>query len=135
MHLIDTNICIYLINKKYEYLIGKFESFNKSEILVSAVTVAELEYGIAKSLFPEKNRLALVEFISSFEIVPFTYEDTQSFGLIRAYLNKKGTPIGPYDLQIAAQCLTRELILVTNNEKEFKRIPNLMIENWIMESN
>ena len=135
MHLIDTNTCIYLINKKYEYLIGKFESFNKSEILVSAVTVAELEFGIAKSLFPEKNRLALVEFISSFEIVPFTYEDTESFGLIRAYLNKNGTPIGPYDLQIAAQCLTRKLILVTNNEKEFKRIPNLMIENWIIESN
>ena len=135
MHLIDTNICIYLINKKYEYLLNKFESFNKSEILVSAVTVAELEFGIAKSLFPEKNRLALVEFISSFEIVPFTYEDTQSFGVIRAYLNKNGTPIGPYDLQIAAQCLTRKLILVTNNEKEFKRIPNMMIENWIIESN
>ena len=130
MHLIDTNICIYLINKKFEYLIRNFESFNKSELLVSAVTVAELEYGIAKSLYPEKNRLALVEFISSFEIVPFTHEDTQIFGLIRAYLNKKGIPIGPYDLQIAAQCLTRELILVTNNEKEFKRVPNLIIENW-----
>ena len=102
MHLIDTNICIYLINKKFEYLIRKFESFHKSELLVSAVTVAELEYGIAKSLYPEKNRLALVEFISSFDIVPFTHEDTQTFGLIRAYLNKKGIPIGPYDLQIAA---------------------------------
>ena len=135
MHLIDTNICIYLINKKFEYLIRKFESFHKSELLVSAVTVAELEYGIAKSLYPDKNRLALVEFISSFDIVPFTHEDTQTFGLIRAYLNKKGIPIGPYDLQIAAQCLTRELVLVTNNEKEFKRVPNLIIENWIIESN
>ncbi len=130
MHLIDTNICIYLINKKFEYLIRKLESFKKSELLVSAITVAELEYGIAKSLYPEKNRLALVEFISSFEIVPFTHEDTQTFGLIRAYLNKKGIPIGPYDLQIAAQCLARELILVTNNEKEFKRVPDLIIENW-----
>ena len=135
MYVIDTNICIYLINKRFEYLLKKFESFKKSEIAVSAVTVAELEYGIAKSLYPEKNRLALVEFISSFEIVPFSNEDTQSFGLIRAYLNKNGTPIGPYDLQIAAQCLTRDSILVTNNEKEFKRIPNLMIENWIIESN
>ncbi len=130
MYLIDTNICIYLINKKFEYLIRKFESFKKSEILVSAVTVAELEYGIAKSLYPENNRLALVEFISSFEILPFTHEDTQPFGLIRAYLNKSGTPIGPYDLQLAAQCLSGKLILVTNNEKEFQRVPNLMIENW-----
>ena len=135
IYIIDTNICIYLINKKHEYLLKKFESFKRSEITVSAVTVAELEYGIAKSLYPEKNRLALVEFISSFEIIPFKNEDTQSFGLIRAYLNKNGTPIGPYDLQIAAQCLTRNLILVTNNEKEFKRIPNLKIENWIIESN
>ena len=135
MYVIDTNICIYLINKRFEYLLKKFESFKKSEIAVSAVTVAELEYGIAKSLYPEKNRLALVEFISSFEIIPFSNEDTQSFGLIRAYLNKNGTPIGPYDLQIAAQCLTRDSILVTNNEKKFKRIPNLMIENWIIESN
>jgi len=135
MYVIDTNICIYLINKRFEYLLKKFESFKKSEIAVSAVTVAELEYGIAKSLYPEKNRLALVEFISSFEIIPFSNEDTQSFGLIRAYLNKNGTPIGPYDLQITAQCLTRDSILVTNNEKKFKRIPNLMIENWIIESN
>ncbi|MCD6396733.1 MAG: PIN domain-containing protein, partial [Spirochaetaceae bacterium] len=108
----------------------KFESFQKSEILVSAVTVAELEYGIAKSLYPEKNRLALVEFISSFEILPFTHEDIQPFGLIRAYLNKLGTPIGPYDLQLAAQCLSGKLILVTNNEKEFQRVPNLKVENW-----
>ena len=71
---------------------------------------------------------------SPFEIIPFSEIDTEYFGFIRAYLNKQGTPIGPYDLQIAAQCLARNLCLVTNNVKEFKRVPKLNIENWVQES-
>jgi len=131
MYLLDTDICIYLIKKKYEKLLHRIEQEKAFSIGISAITIAELEFGIAKSLYPERNKMALVEFLGSFEIIPFSDLDAEAFGYIRVYLNKKGTPIGPYDLQIAAQCLSRNLILVTNNIKEFKRIPQLKIENWI----
>ena len=131
MYLLDTNICIYLINKKSKKLLRRIEVEDAFKIGISAITVAELEYGIAKSLYPEKNKTALVEFLSSFEIIPFTDIDAEGFGSIRVYLNKKGTPIGPYDLQIASQCIARDLTLITNNIKEFERVPKLRIENWL----
>lgn len=112
-------------------LLQRIELQNTKDIGVSAISVAELEYGISKSLYPEKNRTALIEFLSSFEIIPFTDLDAEAFGNIRVYLNKRGTPIGPYDLQIAAQCISRDLILITNNVKEFKRVLNLKIEKWV----
>lgn len=130
MYLLDTNICIYLIKNKFEHLQKKIESEEPYKISISSVTVAELEYGIAKSLYPEKNREVLLEFLSPFEIIPFNELDCEAFGYLRAYLNKLGTPIGPYDLQIASQCISRNLCLVTNNEKEFERVPELRIENW-----
>lgn len=129
--MVDTNICIYLIKNKSEMLLQRIELQNTKNIGVSAISVAELEYGISKSLYPEKNRTALIEFLSSFEIIPFTDLDAEAFGNIRVYLNKRGTPIGPYDLQIAAQCISRDLILITNNVKEFKRVLNLKIEKWV----
>lgn len=131
MYLIDTNICIYLIKNKYENLHDKVVHEGMHRIAVSSITVAELEFGIAKSLYPEKNRIALLEFLVPFEIIPFTEFDCEYFGGLRAHLNKKGTPIGPYDLQIAAQCLARDLTLVSNNIKEFERVPELKYENWI----
>lgn len=131
MYLLDTNICIYLIKQKYSYLQKRVEQEEPFKIAISSITVAELEYGISKSLYPEKNKIALLEFLSSFKIIPFTEVDCEDFGALRAYLNKRGTPIGPYDLQIASQCLARKLVLVSNNSKEFKRVPNLKYENWI----
>ena len=130
MYLLDTNICIYLIKSKSESLLERIESEDAYNIFISSISVGELEYGIAKSHYPDKNRIALVEFLSSFEIIPFTDIDAQAFGNIRAYLNKIGTPIGPYDLQIAAQCITRDLTLITHNVKEFERVPHIKIENW-----
>ena len=131
MYLLDTNICIYLIKKKHIDLITTVMSKDPFELALSAVTVAELEFGVAKSLYPQKNRDILLEFLSPFQIVPFDEKDCENFGFIRAYLNKKGTPIGPYDLQIAAQCISRNYCLITNNIKEFERVPELKIENWI----
>ena len=133
MYLLDTNICIYLMKKKFPILQSRIEAESLFNIALSSVTVAELEYGIAKSKFPEKNRELLYGFLSPFEIIPFSELDAENFGYIRAYLNKKGTPIGPYDLQIASQCLTRNFCLVTNNVKEFERVPKLIIENWVQE--
>ena len=133
MYLLDTNICIYFIKRKFDYLEARVEQEEPFQIAISSITVAELEYGISKSLYREKNKIALLEFLSSFEIIPFTELDCEDFGALRAYLNKNGTPIGPYDLQIASQCLARDLVLVSNNIKEFKRVPNLKYENWIQE--
>jgi len=130
-YLLDTNICIYLINKKSEKVLRKLETKKPFSVSISAVSVAELEFGIAKSLHLEKNKMALTEFLASFSIIPFTDLDAEPYGLVRAYLSRKGMPIGAYDLQIAAQCLSRNLILVTNNTKEFDRIPNLRLENWV----
>lgn len=131
MYLLDTNICIYLMKGKYPELQKRVESEELFNIGISSITVAELEYGISKSIYSEKNRDLIYGFLAPFEIIPFTEIDTEDFGILRAYLNSKGTPIGPYDMQIASQCLARKLTLVTNNVKEFERVPNLSIDNWV----
>lgn len=131
MYILDTNICIFLIKNKSEHLLNRIMSCNKEDIYLSSITIAELEYGASKSLYREKNRQAILDFCSNFiNILDFTAEDTEAYGLIRAYLEKKGTPIGPYDLQIAAQGLTRNFTIVTNNYDEFARIPDLKVEDW-----
>lgn len=131
MYILDTNICIFLIKNKSEHLLYRIMSCKKEDIYLSSITIAELEYGASKSLYREKNRQAILDFCSNFiNILDFTTEDTEAYGLIRAYLEKRGTPIGPYDLQIAAQGLTRNFTIVTNNYDEFARIPDLKVEDW-----
>ena len=131
MYLLDTNICIYIINKKPQTVIDKIKTLKPSQIKLSSISVGELEYGVSKSINREKNRIALFDFISAFDILPFDDGDAEIYGLIRATLEKNGEVIGPYDMQIAAQAISNDLILVTNNEKEFKRIKNIKIENWV----
>jgi tRNA(fMet)-specific endonuclease VapC len=93
-----------------------------------------VEYGVCKSLAPEKNRNMLVQFLSPFEILPFDDRDAQVYGMIRSHLERQGTPIGPLDMQIAAQALSRCLTIVTNNAREFERVPGLELQNWSLES-
>lgn len=131
MYLLDTNICIYIINKKPLQVIEHIKSLQPHQIKLSSISLGELEYGVSKSRDRERNRTALLHFAAAFDIVPFDDADAEVYGLLRADLEKKGKIIGPYDLQIAAQALTRDLILVTNNTAEFERIPNLKLENWI----
>lgn len=130
MYLLDTDICIYLVKNKSDALIAKLKAAGNENVFVSSVTVAELSYSIAKSEQRIKNREALFKFLSPFEIIPFTEIDAEYYGGIRSNLEKAGTPIGPYDLQIAAQAISRSLTLVSNNEREFSRIKNLKLENW-----
>jgi Predicted nucleic acid-binding protein, contains PIN domain len=130
MYLLDSNICIYIINKRPEKVIEKIKQYNPPEIKLSAISIAELEYGVSKSNNREKNRQALIHFASAFDIVDFTDEDAEVYGLIRADLEKRGLVIGPYDMQIAAQAISRNCVLVTNNVKEFERIRNIKIDNW-----
>jgi len=130
-YLLDTNICIYIIKKRPQSVIDKFKTIPIGEIGISSITLAELQYGIMKSSNPEKNNIALNKFITPLEIMDFDYNATIEYGKIRANLEKKGTPIGPLDTLIGAHAKSLNLILVTNNEKEFLRIPGLKIENWI----
>ena len=132
-YLFDTNICIYMINKKYEYLIDRVEKYGIENIGISSITIAELEYGIAKSSSPhkEENRVALLEFLLPFKFIDFSQNDAYEYGRISQDLQSKGKVIGNMDILIGSQVVSRGLILVTNNKKEFKRIGNLTIENWI----
>ena len=131
MYLLDTNICIYIINQSPRHVVKKIKTFKPHQIKLSAVSMAELEYGVSKSLHRDKNRQALIHFASAFDIVAFNDNDAEIFGLLRADLEKRGQIIGPYDMQIAAQAITRDLILVTNNTAEFSRIPHLKMTNWV----
>ncbi|MCD4655864.1 type II toxin-antitoxin system VapC family toxin [bacterium] len=130
MYLLDTNICIYIIKKNPEQVVEKIKALTPDQVKLSSVSLAELEYGVSKSLHRDKNREALIHFVSAFDIVSFNGQDAEIFGLLRADLEKKGKVIGPYDMQIAAQAITRNLILVTNNTREFSRILHLKLDNW-----
>ncbi len=131
MYLLDTNICIYIINNHPRHVVEHIKKLQPHQIKLSAISIAELEYGASKSKNREINRNALIHFASAFDIIAFNDDDAEVFGLIRAGLEKRGKIIGPYDLQIAAQAISRNLILVTNNTKEFERVENLRLENWI----
>ena len=112
-------------------VLQKFRSKGVGEIGISSITVSELHYGACKSSHIEKNNQRLNEFLTPFEILPFDLNASKFYGNIRARLEKKGKVIGPLDMLIAAHALSRELILITNNVKEFDRIKNLQIENWV----
>jgi tRNA(fMet)-specific endonuclease VapC len=131
VYLLDTNTCIYIINRRPPGIVNKVAIHGNAHIRISAVSVAELEYGASKSNYREKNRHALKEFLTSFEIIPFDGKDAEIYGIIMSELERRGEPVGPYDMQLAAQALGRDYIFVTNNTKEFERIKNLKLENWV----
>lgn len=131
MYVLDTNICIYIINNRPRKVVEKIKTFKPSQIKLSAISIGELEYGVSKSKNREKNRIALIDFISAFDILSFGDNDAEVFGLLRADLEFRGEVIGSYDMQIASQAITNDLILVTNNIKEFKRIKELRLDNWV----
>ena len=134
MYLLDTNICIFLIKNKFLNLTNKILSSDSNELFLSSISISEMEYGASKSQNKEKNRHALLDFCTDFNnIIDFTTEDTEAYGLIRAYLENEGKVIGPYDMQIAAQAMTRNLTVVTNNYDEFVRIPWIKVEDWTKE--
>jgi len=133
MFLLDTNICIYIIKKKPMEVLKILKKKSKKDIFISSITVAELEYGVAKSRYPEKNRVALIEFLSIFNTLNFDDKDAVEFGAIKSKLEKSGKIIGPMDLLLSAQARAKKLTLVTNNIREFERIEGLRIENWVPE--
>lgn len=129
-YLLDTDTSIYIIKKKPESVLRRLRSEGIEQVALSTITVAELEHGVAKSQRPEQNRLALMEFLLPFVLLDFDHAAAQAYGAIRAGLEARGSPIGPMDLLLAAQAVSRGLVLVTNNVREFKKVAGLRIENW-----
>ncbi|WP_423826661.1 type II toxin-antitoxin system tRNA(fMet)-specific endonuclease VapC [Seleniivibrio woodruffii] len=130
MYMLDTNICIYIIKRRPPEIIEKFRTFSVSEIAISSVTLAELEYGVCKSQHSEKNWDALALFVSPLNILSFDSLAAVKYGEIRAKLEKEGRIIGAMDMLIAAHAMSLGLTLVTNNTNEFERIDGLTFENW-----
>ena len=128
--MLDTNICIYVIKQKPRSVLERFAVFPVGDLGISVITLAELEYGASKSSEPDRNREALEQFVSPLEIAVFDRLATSVYGKIRALLEKRGRPIGSMDLLIAAHALSLNVRLVTNNMREFKRVPGLRVENW-----
>ena len=129
--LLDTNICIYIIKQKPREVLQKFNTYRVGDIGVSSITVAELEFGVQKSQFPARNQQALTQFLLPLKIVDFDRAAAIVYGNIRAKLEKRGKPIGSLDTLIAAHAVSLDVTLITNNVKEFNRISNLQLENWV----
>jgi len=129
--MLDTNICIYIIKNKPTSVMQRFQEYNIGDISLSSITVSELYYGAYKSQYIEKNLLALEHFLQAFNILEYDLKASIEYGQIRASLEKKGNVIGGLDMQIAAHAKSLDMTLVTNNTKEFIRVNDLVIDNWV----
>lgn len=128
LYMLDTNICIYIIKKKPVQVLNRLRKHDLSDICISSITLSELEYGVKKSQKKAQNKLAVTRFVAPLEIMAYDDRATVQYGAIMATLEKTGKPIGAMDLLISAHARSLNCILVTNNEKEFSRVPDLLIE-------
>lgn len=131
IYMLDTNICIYTINKKPLSYLQRLQTLEVTSILaISAIVLAELQYGVSHSLNKQQNQINLDIFLSKLKVIDFSAKCAFYYGELRVKLKKNGTIIGSNDLLIASHAIAEDATLVTNNTNEFKRIPNLIIENW-----
>src|SRR5437762_4986580 len=127
--LLDTDTCIYAL-KQNENVLQQLLSTQREDVLVSVITEAELRTGAAKSSSPTKTLHLIENFLGPLTLVDFTSEDAIAYAAVRAKLERAGTPIGPLGILIASQAVARKLTLVSNNEREFRRVAGLAVENW-----
>ena len=130
-YMLDTNICLYIAKKKPIEVLERFEELTVGEVGMSTITYGELQFGLHKSEHPKKTLSILEGLVGLIPPLPLPFETGRHYGKIRHTLEKKGQLIGNNDLWIAAHALALNLILVSNNTKEFERIPHLKLENWI----
>jgi len=128
--LLDTDICIYAINRKRPEILSRVRDYRIGEVGISSITYAELRFGVENSARVEENLDRLERFLLPLEIVPFDAEAGRHYGRIRSELKRLGCPIGSNDLLIAAHALALDTTLVTNNVREFSRIDGLRVEQW-----
>ena len=130
-YLLDTNICIYLLNNRYPQLNQKLASMELDEVVLSSIVVSELRYGAENSSRKEENHETLNFFLSAFEVLDYNSKAADAYGRVRSSLKVAGTPIGAVDTFIAAHAVSENLTLVTNNVNQFEHVPDLKLENWI----
>ena len=130
MILLDTNICIYIINAKPPAVLERFKHYRLGEIGLCSVVAAELAFGVAKS-GSARNRQALEMFLAPLTILPFDDRAAWAYGDLRAELERRGTPIGSLDTMIAAHALSLQAKLITNNIREFAQVSGLQVDNWV----
>ena len=128
--MLDTNICIYIIKQQPQSVLEIFTSYVVGDIGLSVMTLAELEFEVSKSLHQKRNRQALEQFVEPLEVAKFDDKAARVYGELRGKLEAKGQLIGSMDLLIAAHALSLGVRIATNNEREFKRVPGLRVENW-----
>ena len=130
MYLLDTNICIYIINRRPMEVFDRFEGLKVGQVAISSITGAELSFGVEKS-GSTRNRQALDKFLAPLDILAFDEAAMRVYGSLRSHLEGQGTPIGSMDMLITAHALALDATLVTNNAREFQRVPGLVLENWV----
>ncbi len=129
--LLDTNICVELIRGRAPQVLARLRRRKIGSVGISAITLAELQFGVARSRDPARNTIALAHFCAPLEICPFEHAAASAYGAVRAALVGAGIPIGPLDTLIAAHAVALDVTVVTNNEREFRRVPGLRVQNWM----
>jgi len=129
-YMLGTDICIEIIRRKSPAVLGSLRRRKVGSVAISSITLAELQYGVAKSRDPDRNSLALIHIVVPLEVLPFDDLAAGAYGKLLADLERAGRPIGPLDTLIAAHALSAKFTLVTNNQREFSRVAGLRVENW-----
>ena len=129
-YMLDTDICSYVIREKPLRVFERFEALEMGQLCISVITYAELIYGVEHSSSKKINRPIVDDFVRHLSIMDWGKEAAEHYGNIRAFLRAEGNIIGSMDMMIAAHARSHKMILVTNNDKHFKRVPKLKVENW-----
>jgi len=130
-YMLDTNLCVEIIRGRGENALKRIKRHKIGEVALSVITFAELEHGVWESASPQRNQQALYCFCAPLELLPFDCDAAEAYGQIRAALENTGQTLGPMDLLIAAHALASSATIVTNNEREFRRVPGLKVVNWL----
>ena len=129
-YMLDTNVCVYIIRNKSPDLLQKLAQHSPSDVCISSITAAELQYGVQKSSQPVQNQQALDRFLIPLAIIDFGHRAARAYGRIRADLERSGMSIGALDTLIASHAMAENLTLVTNNVGEFSRVPGISLVDW-----
>lgn len=132
--MLDTNICVELIRGRAPRVFHRLRRHGVDATGISSITLAELQYGASRSAHPARHAILLAEFCAPLAILPFDDRAAEAYGSVRAALERGGKPIGPLDTLIAAHALSLDVTLITNNEREFARVANLRVENWLTQT-
>ncbi|MDR2856775.1 MAG: tRNA(fMet)-specific endonuclease VapC [Novosphingobium sp.] len=130
VYMLDTNICIYVMKHHPPELRDRFNTL-ADQLCISSITLGELHYGVEKSALRDRNLTALEHFVARLDVLPFADKAAAHYGQVRAELERAGTPCGPHDMQIGGHARSEGLIIVTNNMREFARMPGVRSENWL----